>query len=128
MRLVKPYVTANTLKVMYYFFFHSIMTYGLIFCVNSPDISKIFRLQKKIIGIMMGCRSTDSCKKLFNLEILHLLSQYIFTILLFMIRNKSHFQVNSEIQQINTRQHANLHQPSVNATKYQKGIHYIGVM
>jgi len=29
--------------------------------------------------------------------------------------------------QINTRQHANLHQPSVNVTKYQKGVHCTGV-
>jgi hypothetical protein len=27
-----------------------------------------------------------------------------------------------------TRQHANLHQPSANVTKYQKGVHYTGVM
>jgi len=44
-----------------------------------------------------------------------------------MIRNKNQFQVNSEIHQINTRQHANLHQPSVNATKYQKAVHCIDV-
>jgi len=31
------------------------------------------------------------------------------------------------MHQINTRQHANLHQPSVNATKYQKGVHCVGV-
>ena len=31
------------------------------------------------------------------------------------------------MHQINNRQHANLHQPSVNATKYQKGVHCIGV-
>jgi len=72
MRLVKPYVTANTLKVIYYSYFHSIMTYGLIFWGNSADSIKIFRLQKKIIRIMMGCRSRDSCRKLFNLEILPL--------------------------------------------------------
>ena len=29
MRLVKPYVTTDTLKVIYYSFFHSIMSYGL---------------------------------------------------------------------------------------------------
>jgi len=44
-----------------------------------------------------------------------------------MIRNKNHFQVNSEIHQINTRQHANLHQTSVNVTKYQKAVHCVGV-
>ena len=27
----------------------------------------------------------------------------------------------------NTRQHANLHQPSVNVTKYQKGVYCLGV-
>jgi len=76
----------------------------------------------------MGCRSRDSCRKLFlNLDILPLPSQYILSLLLFMIRNKNQFQVNSEIHQINARQHANLHQPSVNATKYQKGVHCIGV-
>ena len=31
------------------------------------------------------------------------------------------------MHQINIRQHANLHQPSVNATKYQKGVHCIDV-
>ena len=128
MRLVKPYVTANTLKVIYYSYFHSIMTYGLIFWGNYPDSMKIFRLQKKIIRIKMGCRSRDSCRKLFlNLEILPLPSQYILSLLLFTIRNKNQFQVNSEIHQINTRQRANLHQPSVNVTKYQKAVHCIGV-
>jgi len=50
-----------------------------------------------------------------------------FSLLLFMIRNKNQFQVHCQIHQINTRQHATLHKPSVNATKYQKGVHCIGV-
>jgi len=44
-----------------------------------------------------------------------------------MIRNKNQCQVNSEMHQINTGQHAILHQPSVNATKYHKVVHCIGV-
>jgi len=43
-----------------------------------------------------------------------------------MIRNKNQFLVNSEIQHIDTRQHTNFHQPSVNMTKYQKGVYYLG--
>jgi len=35
--------------------------------------------------------------------------------------------VNSEIHHTNTRQHANLHQPSINVTKYQKGVYCLGV-
>jgi hypothetical protein len=82
----------------------------------------------KIIRIMIGCRSRDSCRKLiFNLEISPLPSQYSLSLLLFMIRNKNQFPVNSEIHHIDTRQHANFHQPSVNVTKYQKGVYYIDV-
>jgi hypothetical protein len=104
------------------------MTYGLLFWGSSPDSIKIFWLQKKIIRIMAGCRYTDSCRKLFiNLEILPLHSQYILSLLMFMIRNRSQFFVNSEIHHINTRQHANFHQPSVNVAKYQKGVYYLGV-
>jgi len=114
--------------MIYYSYFHSVMTYGFLFWGNSPDSIKIFRLQKKIIRIMTGCKSTDSCRKLFfNLEILPLPSQYILSLLLFMTRNKNHFLVNSEIYHIDTRKHANFHQPSVNMTKYQKGVYYLGV-
>ena len=44
-----------------------------------------------------------------------------------MIRNKNQFLVNSEIYHIDTRQHANFHQPSVNMTGYHKGVYYLGV-
>jgi hypothetical protein len=92
---------------------------------NTPDSIKIFRLQKKIIRIMAGCRYRDSRRKL--LEILPLPSQYILSLLMFMIRNRSQFSVNSEIHHINTRQHANFHQLSVKVIKYQKGMCYLGV-
>jgi hypothetical protein len=104
------------------------MTCSLLFWGNSPDSIKIFRLQKRIIRIMMGCRSRDSCRKLFfNLKILPLTSHYIFPLLLFMIRNKNQFLVNSEIYHTDTRQYANFHQPSVNVVKYQKGAYYLCV-
>jgi hypothetical protein len=45
-RSVKSFLTINTLKMIYYSYFHSVMTYGLLFWGNSPDSIKIFRLQK----------------------------------------------------------------------------------
>jgi hypothetical protein len=65
MQSVKPHVSINTLKMNYYSYCYSVMTYGPLFWGHSSDTIKIFRLQKKIIGIMMGYRSCDSCKKLF---------------------------------------------------------------
>ena len=43
-----------------------------------------------------------------------------------MIRNRNKFLVSSEKCHIDTRQHANFHHPSVNLTKYQKGVYYLG--
>ena len=40
---VKRFLTINTLKMMYYYY-HSVMTYGLLFSGNSPENIKIFRL------------------------------------------------------------------------------------
>jgi len=65
MGTVKPYISINTLKIIYYSYFHSIMTHGLLLWGHSSDSIKIFRLQKKIIRIMMGYRISDSCRKLF---------------------------------------------------------------
>jgi len=44
MRTVKPYVHHNTLKIIYYSHFHSVITYGLIFWGSSMESIKIFRL------------------------------------------------------------------------------------
>jgi hypothetical protein len=128
MQSFKPYVSLNTLKMIYYFSFHSVMTCVLLLWGHSSDSIKNVRLCRKIIRIMMGCRNSDSCRKLFfNLEILLLPSQYILSLLLFMKRNRNQFLANSEIYHIDTRQHANFHQLSVNLSKYQKGVYYLGV-
>jgi len=63
MHSVKPYVSLNTLKMIYYSYFHFVMTYGLLFWGHSSDSTKIFRLQKKIIRIIECCRTSDSCRK-----------------------------------------------------------------
>ena len=85
MQSVKSYVSINTLKMIYYSFY-CVMTYGLLSWGYSSGSRKIFRLQKKIIRIMMGCRNSEYCRKLFfNLEILPLTTQYILFLLLFMI-------------------------------------------
>ena len=44
-----------------------------------------------------------------------------------MIRNKNQFLVNSEVYHIDTKQQVNFHKLSVNLTKYQKGVYYVGV-
>ena len=87
-----------------------------------------YLLEKRIIRIMMECRRKQSCRELFiKLGILPLPAQYIFSLLLFLNKNKNLFTANSTIYQYATRQQSNLHQPLDNLSKYQKRICYLGV-
>jgi hypothetical protein len=85
LRLVKPFLSQDSLKMLYYSYFHSVITYGLIFWGNSHYSNIIFRLKKKrIIGIIAGIRGRDSCREHFKkLKILPLQSQYTLITLAF---------------------------------------------
>jgi len=44
----------DTLKSIYFAYFHSIMKYGIIFWGNSPSSKMIFTLQKRTVKIIGG--------------------------------------------------------------------------
>ena len=62
-----------------------------------------------------------------KLKILPLQSQYILSLLLFVVDNGDYFKVNSEIHNINTRNKLNLHLPISNLSVYQKGTYHSGI-
>jgi len=128
LRVVKQFLSPDSLKMVYYSYFHSVMTYGLMFWENSHHSNIIFRLQKRIIRIIVGIRGRVSCREHFkNLKILPLQSQYILPLLLFVINNGDYFKVNSEIHNINTRNKLNLHLAISNLLVCQKGTYYTGI-
>jgi hypothetical protein len=113
--------------MVYCTYFHSIMTYGLIFWRNSHYSDITFRLQKRIIRIIVGIRGRDSCREHFKkLQILPLQSQYILSLWLFVINNRNYFKVNCEIHNINTRTKSKLHRPISNLSAYRKGHTVLG--
>jgi hypothetical protein len=128
MRSVKPYMSQQTLKMTYYSSSHSRMSYGIMFWGHSASSIRVFRLQKMMIRIMMGCTSRDSCRKLFiKLKILPLPSVHVFPSPICDKKNKELFTTNHEIHSICTRQPLNFHQPPANLTKYQTGVYYMGL-
>ena len=57
---------------------------------NSPHSIKIFKMQKRITGIMIDFISMVSCTNLFrSWEILPLVSQCILSLMLFVVKNKN---------------------------------------
>jgi hypothetical protein len=48
-RAVKPFLSQESLKMVYFPYFHSIMSYGLVFWGNSYHSNTVFKPQKRII-------------------------------------------------------------------------------
>ena len=115
-------VPQTTLRIIYYANIHSIISYGIIFGGNSPNVNKLFILQKKIVRIISNIAPRDSCGQAFkNLKIMTLHSQYIFSLILFTIDNKHLFTHNNELHGYSTRNSTNLHLPTVKLSKFYKG-------
>jgi len=127
-RRSKLYLSNDALKMVYYaffFFFCSVMSYGLIFWGNSTHSKCVFKLQKRAIRIIMGTRNNVSCREFFKLLIiLPLPAQYIYSLLMFVVNNRNLFLDNVELHTIKTRNSYNLHPSLAHLTKYQKGVHY----
>jgi hypothetical protein len=92
----------DTLKMIYFAYFHSILKYGIMFWDNHTD--RVFRLQKKVVRNMAGAKSKISCKPLFKtLEILTLPSQYILSLMIFLAHNLKYFTFNSSVHNTNAK-------------------------
>jgi hypothetical protein len=100
------------------------MSHGITFWGHSAGGMSLFRLQKKIIRSMTGCRSRDL---FIDLKILPQPSLYIYHLILFVNKNNELYTTNNEIHNYCIRQHRNLHQPATNLAQYQNGVLYRGV-
>ena len=124
------YYTCNneTLRSIYFVYFHSIASYGIILGGNSSNSKKIFTLKKRIIRIMLGAHPRTSCRRLFKKsEIFTFPSQYIYSLMSFFIGNQEKFQTNSSVHSINARNKHHLHRPVANLSCFQKGASYCGI-
>jgi len=127
-RLIKLFMSLDVLRSTYFLYVHSIISYGIIFLGNSSHSEEIFKIQKRIIRIIMNSSKNASCWQLFKeLNILPIQSQCIFSILLFVTKIKDQFLSNSQVYKINTRQTSSLYLPSANLALYQKGVFYPGI-
>jgi hypothetical protein len=127
-RMIQAIMSTVTLRMVYFAYVHSVMSYGIIFWGNQPHSEKIFKIQKRVIRIITNSRMRDSCRELFKrLEILPLYSQYIFSPSIFVIKNKHLFSTNNQIHSAHTRFKMNLHPPIANLIRFQKGVYYSGI-
>ena len=71
---LKSVISVENLRMIYFSSVHSIISYGVIFSGNSTYSNTIFKLEKRVIRIMMNAGNRGSCCELFKkLNILPLL-------------------------------------------------------
>jgi thiamine pyrophosphokinase len=77
---------------------------------------------------MMNVGNSVPCHELFKeLNILPLHSQYVLSLLLFVVKNIDDFKSNVEVRSINTRHKSDLFPPATKLTKNHKGVYYSGI-
>ena len=77
---------------------------------------------------MEECGNRVSCRNLFKkLQILPLTSQYVLSLLMFVVQNKSLFLTNNKNHNLDTRQRNNLYLPQANLIIYQEEAYYLGI-
>jgi hypothetical protein len=107
---------------------HCSIEYSIIFWGHSTNSASVFTMQKRIIRVIMNMKTRHSCRELFkNLHILHMYSQYIYSLILFVVNNKDQYKLNHKIHCFNTRQSASLHLPTSRLTAFHKGPYYSGI-
>jgi hypothetical protein len=97
-----------------YFYVHNISKF-------TPQGNMIFKIQKRMIRIIMNVDSRTSCRSLFKqLGILPLKSQCIYSLMSFVSTNRELFVNNADIHNFPTRSQKDLHLPIANLSVFKK--------
>jgi hypothetical protein len=128
-RSIKLFMSLEAMRSIYFSYFHSILSYGSIFWGNSVHSKYIFKIQKRTIRVITNSGIRDSCRDLFKkkLQILPLYFQYIYSLLMFVVKNRDLFKLNSDIRKISTRYNNDFHLPSSQPKLFQKWVFCSGI-
>lgn len=117
-RKIRHLTDIPTARLVYFSYFHSIMSYGILLWGRAADIETIFILQKRAIRAIYNLRSRESLRERFkDIEILTVPCQYIFDNILYVRKNISMFLKNSDRHNLNTRHKSRLAVPYFRLTK-----------
>nr|CAH7758872.1 unnamed protein product [Callosobruchus chinensis] len=97
------------------------MQYGLNIWGAPSEATRVFKMQKKAIRIIMGLRFRDSCRSSFSeLQIMPLPSVYMYVSLLEVRKNLANLTLQSNLHTIGTRNSHLLRLPRNRLSKSQK--------
>lgn len=109
---MRKLVNKQTLLAYYYAYVNSILSYGIITWGNSTRITDVLIMQKRIIRTICFKPITHSCRDLFKqLNILTVISVYIFNCVMYVKSNIENFTQTLEATQYNLRHGSHIRLP-----------------
>jgi hypothetical protein len=116
-RMIQSIMSQETLRMVYFAYVHSIMSYEIIVWGNLQYSEKIFKIQKRWLESLQIQDLETYVRNCLKINIFFI-----------NICNKKHlFSTNYQIHSVHTRSKTNLHPPIANLTKFQKGVYYSGI-
>ena len=115
---IRQLTDEKTARLVYYSYFHSIMSYGILLWGSASEINTIFILQKRAVRAIYKMNHRDSLRDKFkNINIMTVHCQYIYENIVYVHKNIVNFKRNCDIHNINTR---NKNKLAVPTTRLQK--------
>lgn len=117
-RKIRSLTDVETARLVYFSYFHSVMSYGLLLWGSAADIEAIFVLQKRAIRAIYSLRPRDTLRELFKqINILTVASQYIYENIVYVYKNLDKFEKKSNTHNFNTRNKNKLAVPKLRLNK-----------
>ncbi|KAJ8706878.1 hypothetical protein PYW07_012956 [Mythimna separata] len=103
-RKIRQLTDVATARLVYYAYFHSIMSYGILLWGSAADADSIFILQKRTIRAIYKMGPRESLRNIFGeIDIITLPSLYILESILYVRKNLGLFKIRSDLHDKNTR-------------------------
>ncbi|CAK1578767.1 unnamed protein product [Parnassius mnemosyne] len=103
-RKIRSLTDVETARLVYFSYFHSVMSYGILLWGNATDIEAIFVLQKRAVRAIYNLNCKESLREKFKeINILTLASQYIYENVMYVHKNINSFNKNKDVHTLNTR-------------------------
>ncbi|RVE47616.1 hypothetical protein evm_007713 [Chilo suppressalis] len=129
-RKIRQLTDTETARTVYFSYFHSILSYGIILWGTAADIESIFILQKRAVRSIYQLSSRTSLREKFKeIGILTVASQFIYNCILLVKNNINLYTKNSNVHNFNTRNRNKLALPPYRLQKVYRsfmgqGIHF----
>ena len=120
-RVLKGYISRESLKTVYLSCFQSLLRYGIIFWGRGVTVGDVFLIQKRVLRTVLGLGMDQSCRGHFRASgLLTVYGLYIVDTLLFAFKNMHNFAVQASHSQRQTLYRV----PSHRTTAYERGCAY----